>query len=65
MKRIKDCVIHHCYTVMFSHVSLTFSESVIDSEAAQDFIDISGVEETITSYHHLEGLWVKRSEAQI
>lgn len=44
--------------------SLTFSEGVVDSEAAQDFIHISGMEEAITSDHHLEGLWVKTSEAQ-
>lgn len=54
-----------CYTVKLSDVSLTFSEGVVDSKAAQNFINISGMEETITSHHHLEGLWVKRREAQI
>lgn len=36
--------------------SLTLSKGVIDAEAAQDLFDIAGVEESVSSYHHLEGL---------
>lgn len=40
-------------------VSLTFRQGVIDAEAAQDFIIIAGVEESISSDHHLKGLCMR------
>lgn len=41
---------------MFSDVSLTLRKGVVDAEAAQDLVDVAGVEESISSHHHLEGL---------
>ncbi len=49
---------------VFSGGSLTLSKGVVDAEAAQNLIDIAGVEESISSHHHLEGLWVRRGETQ-
>ena len=47
---------------MLGDVSLTLSKGVVDAEAAQDFFDVAGVEESVSSDHHLEGLWVRRRE---
>lgn len=41
---------------MLGDVSLTLSKGVVDAEAAQDFFDVAGVEESVSSDHHLEGL---------
>lgn len=37
-------------------VSLTLGDGVVDAEAAQDLVDVAGVEESVTFHHHLEGL---------
>lgn len=36
--------------------SLTLSHGIVDAEAAQDLINVAGVEESVPSHHHLEGL---------
>lgn len=65
MKRSMQWIMDYCSkTSVFSHISLTFSEGVIDSEAAQDFVNIPGMEEAIASDHHLKGLWVRKGEPQ-
>lgn len=45
--------------------SLTSCDGVVDTEAAQHFINVTGMEESISSHHHLEGLWVRRWEADM
>lgn len=37
--------------------TLTERYGVIDFEAAQDLVYVSGVSKTITSHHHLKWLW--------
>lgn len=36
---------------------LTERYGVVDFEAAQDLVYVSGVSKTITSHHHLKWLW--------
>lgn len=36
--------------------SLTLCQGVINAEAAQDLINIAGVEESVSFHHHLKGL---------
>lgn len=41
---------------MCCDLSLTLGHGVVDAEAAQDLINVAGVEESVPSHHHLEGL---------
>ena len=53
-----DETVHNSVVLLFQRCSLTLSDGVVDPEAAQHLIDIAGVEESISSHHHLEGLWL-------
>lgn len=46
----------HVVNQTLSDGSLTLSKGVVDAEAAQDFFDVAGVEESVSSDHHLERL---------
>lgn len=37
---------------------LTDCYGVVDFEAAEHLVDVSGMEKTVSSHHHLEGLWL-------
>lgn len=52
-------------STLLCDVLLTLSKGVIDAKTAQDLIDIAGVEESISSHHHLESLWVRQREIQM
>lgn len=55
----------HVVNQTLSDGSLTLSKGVVDAEAAQDFFDVAGVEESVSSDHHLERLWVWRREIHV
>lgn len=46
------------------HTPLTLGECVVDSETAQDLMDIPSMEEAVSSHHHLEGFWREKRGAQ-
>ena len=37
---------------------LTDCDGIIDFEAAEHLVDVSGVKKPVSSHHHLEGLWL-------
>ncbi len=41
---------------------LTHGVCVIQFEAAEDLVDVSGMEKPIASHHHLETLWEKNKK---
>lgn len=43
---------------------LTDGDCVVDFEAAEHLVDISGMEETISSHHHLKRLWLQDTHWQ-
>lgn len=42
-----------------STCELTDCNCVVDFEAAEHLVDISGMEETVSSHHHLKRLWLQ------
>lgn len=41
---------------------LTDCQRVVDFEAAQHLVDVSGVEETVSTHHHLKSLWLQNTQ---
>lgn len=44
-------------TCLSTFAELTHTMCVIQFEAAEDLVNVSGMEKTIASHHHLETLW--------
>lgn len=45
---------------MTRNVSLTLGQSVVDTETAHNFVDVAGVEKSVSPHHHLESLWANK-----
>lgn len=41
---------------------LTDCKGVIDFEAAEHLVDVSGMEEAVSTHHHLKCLWLQNTE---
>lgn len=44
---------------------LTDCKGVVDFEAAEHLVDVSGMEEAVPTHHHLKGLWLQNTHTQV